>query len=287
MNRRALALVVPVVAVPAGLALGRMPLADGRTTPSPPVVTVTLAKGAAPAVSAPAQVGAGPVRFTIATAARSRDFTLVKVPAGSDPAATQAAVRVVDPEDPDAIERLDIVAGATAAKGHAQTVTATLETGSYLVADTSGDNARRAPSVVIAVDAAPSGARAPKPAATVSMQSYKYTVSGPLPRNGVVRFTNPSRTTHMAVAFKVRDAARARSLVTALKRSVGRNAENVIGRYARGGGAGSNPLGAGRSQDLQVSQTPGAYVFVCFWASKHSRGKPHFALGMAKAYRVR
>lgn len=274
-----------IAATAAILVVAGVAIAGAQTTTAPPTVAASLAKGKAPALQGADALGTGAVTFSVSAASGRRDFTLVKVPNGTDPVAYQEEVRKLDGNSTDAIDKLDLVSDVTARKGAPETVTVKLEPGSYLAVDTSDDHHTDFPSSVVNVGSSPSGAVAPKPRATVSLQSYKFTLTRSLPRSGVVRFVNPSHTTHMAVSFKVSSAAKASALVSALKR--GANPEKTIPRYARGEGTGSNPIGPGRAQDVHVSQRAGNYVFVCFWASKASKGRPHFALGMAKSYRVR
>lgn len=259
-------------------------VAQAQDSTRPPTVGVKLTTGA-PALTGAEALGTGPVTFKAASAKGERSFTLVRVTDGVDPEQLAAALDKVKGEDAIEAERakFKIVIDGRASPKHAYQATGELTPGSYIALDTTRQ--RGTPHTVFSVGSTPSGAAAPKPDATVDMADYKFTVSRSLKAGGIVRFRNRGKAFHMAISFKVQSPKAAAELTAGLKKK-GANPEKLFPKYVRGTGTGVDPVSDGTSSDVRIADKPGNYVFVCFWGSKQSGGKPHFAKGMVKAYKV-
>lgn len=277
----------PVVAAAVCAGAASAALAAGETTPDttaalPPVLKLALTS-AAPLVQGADALGTGPVTIR-ATSAKGRRFaTLVRVSPGADPAAVR---RLLDTRygDPDAVESatsLTLVTGVGATPARPATQRLVLEPGTYVVADTTRQ--KGAPSTTFTVGETHNGAASAGADATVDMHDYKFTIDRSIAGDDLVRFRNVGRTVHFAASLRVANTRKARALVSRLKQGD----EKALERYVTGEGTGVDPIAPGRTVDVRFADKPGAYVFVCFWASKASGRKPHFAKGMVKAVTVR
>ena len=262
---------------------GVVAVAVAQTDAPPPTASFTLgAKKSTP--KGPATLPAGAVRFVVGTKSKGEhSFLLVRVADGADIPAVQARVRKVNSGDKfEAITELSAVGGtqvSTTTKGN---LTVVLKPGNYLFVDVSDDNISTSIPVTVAGDPA-TAPRLPAAPTTVSLSDFKYTVTGALPRNGVVRLANKGKRNHMLVNFKAQNAAGAARMIKALKT----NKEKAFDKEIRGIGPSVFLIGPGEKQNLKFSTRPGSYVFVCFYESKQSGGKPHFTKGMIKAVTVK
>lgn len=273
-RRRLLALVTMLVAVGAVAAI-----ALAQST-APPTLTYTLGTTGAP--SGPTAATPGATTFTAhTTSSKEVDLTVVRLHDGADPAQFQKDVDKKLSEDQIEALPIDIVGDVSASKGHDGKFTVTLDPANYAVLNTTSD--KHAPSIILTVSGDPNGAVEPEPKTIVSMFDYKYELNRSLIKNGTVRFINEGKRVHMAIGFKASSAKNAGRMVRALRKGN----EKAFDRLIRGSGTTAEPISPGRTVDVPVQGGKGNYVFVCFWQSKASKHKPHFILGMEKAFKVK
>jgi hypothetical protein len=247
---------------------------------TPPTLAYTNAATGAP--SGPTTAAPGATTFTSHTTEKhDTDLTVVRVHDGADPAQVQKDVDKKLSEDQIEALPIDIVGDVSAVNGHDGKFTANLEAGSYLVLNTTSD--KHAPSIVLTVSGTPTGAVAPTPRVTVSMHDYKFELNRSLIHNANARFINKGKRIHMAIGFKTSSSKNASKMVSALRHGNQKAFERLI----RGEGPTAEPISPGRSVDIPIRSGKGNYVFVCFWQSKASKGKPHFILGMEKAFKIK
>lgn len=278
---RALLALTAGVAVTAG---GAVAMAQGDG-PAPTVASFTLGKLKS-TPTGPATLPAGAVTFSVSTKETKGDhgFQIFRLADGADVAATQAKLRKVN--DGDKFEKLtDVTAlGGTEVSAKAKgKSTFTLAPGTYLFGDFSDEKVTPTIPFTVVADPAVPAAVAPTPATSLTLQDYKFTLTGRLPRNGAVRVVNKGKRNHIVVTFKAQNAAGSARMVKALKT----NNEKAFEKEVRGTGPGVNIIGPGETQDLAFKASKGSYVFVCFYSSKQSKGKEHFRLGMFKVATVK
>lgn len=256
-------------------------IAWAQTGTAPPKLAYSMSLSAAPA--GPTTAAPGPTTFAVSSnTSKETDFTVLHLQDGVNAAEVQKAIDTKLSEDE--IEALPVtIVGGTgeAAKGRPASFTISLVPGTYLVANTT--NEKRTPSIVLTVSGAANGAVAATPVTTVKMHDYKFELSRSLPRSGIVRVTNPGKRVHMMIAFKTQNAAGAKRAIKALRSGK----EKAFNKEIRGFGSSADPISPGATVDIPVHYGKGSYVLVCFWQSKASKGKPHFALGMTKATTVK
>jgi hypothetical protein len=123
-----------------------------------------------------------------------------------------------------------------------------------------------------------SGAQAPAPDARIRMVDYGFRGPGTLPRQGVIRVENRGAAYHFALAFPLRQRAKAKRVKSALRTGNEKALERVV--------AGApitvqNLISPGSANDDEIRfARRGRYAFVCFFGA-------HNALGMYKIFRVR
>lgn len=262
---------------------GIVAVAVAQTDAPPPIAKFTLgAKKSLP--TGPATLPAGSVRFVVGTKAKGdHSFLLIRVADGADIVALQARARTITSEDEfEAVTELSAVGGGEVTAQSRGDSVFTLKPGRYLLVD--GSDEKVSPNIPITVAGDPATApKLPAASATVSLSDFKYTVTGTLPRNGVVRLVNKGKRNHMLINFKAQNAAGAARMIKALKTGK----EKAFQKEIRGTGPSVPLVGPGEPQNLKFSTRPGSYVFVCFWESKQSGGKSHFTKGMIKAVTVK
>jgi hypothetical protein len=275
------ALATTSVLATCALALGA---ARAQTPGAPP--TVTIAAGAAtPTITGADALGTGPTTFTFTSTTKAEtDLSLLLVKPGRTVADVQGYVTSLkaNAEPTRIAEYGSLVAGGSPTAGHPTTLTLTLQTGTYLLV-----NSTKAPKIVgqFAVGATANGATAPAPAKTVSLYDYGFRFSGStLPRTGVVRFTNSGRTLHFALLARVSSAAAAHKAVRLLRAGKDKQAEGMV----KGVQEVLSLVSPGVSNDVSLAGLPaGHYVLVCFYGDSHSHGKEHSMLGMERAVTLR
>jgi hypothetical protein len=176
--------------------------------------------------------------------------------------------------------------GGVPVRGRPYTTTVTLRAGiTYLVANVP-KNMADTRFAVFTPTAPLTGAQRPTPAATVGLVDYAYAMPNALPRNGVVRFQNPSDHLHMAIAYPVR---RGKSRVAAVQALL-RDRQKAFAKLVRGKDAVAvlQTVSPGTVNDVEV-RFGGAkdWVFVCYVGDGERGDPPHYGLGMVKAFSVR
>jgi hypothetical protein len=236
----------------------------GRTS-----MTVTGAEG----------LPAGPTRFrfTVAEGAGERSFALFELKPGvTREEVERAAPQIREPADAHRYGRF--VASGSEAGGEIYTTTLTLRDGEYVLIDFTRQGDVRAS---FRVGTEPSTAQTPEPDARIRMGDYWFRGAAVLPRRGIIRVENDGDRLHHALLFKLRRGVSGRSVVNMLRR--GQEPRRV---FAGGPSVLTEIVSPLAVNDVETTLRRGRHVLVCF-ISNSRRGKPHAALGMARAVRVR
>ena len=270
--------VIAVTCVLASTAAASGIVAAANAQDAPPTVTVTVAPKSATFEGADA-LKAGPTKLVFkVTGKGERGVALFKLKPGVDPdEMAKAAAKIRQPAD--AHRYGSFVASTFIAGRETYTTTVDLPAADYVLADFTNRPAIRAGFTV-----APerSTAVAPAPAATISMDDYRFDGPSTLPRNGVLRVDNDGKKIHHALLFRLAPKANARKIMAALRRGQ----EPPNSSYAGPPSALVEIVSPGASNAVDAKLAPGRSLLVCF-ISDGARKPPHAALGMAKLVTVK
>ena len=164
-------------------------------------------------------------------------------------------------------------------------VTADLQPGgSYIAFQAQSEDPKKWVVTPFSVAGESNGAKRTAPAATVSLDDFRFTGAKTLPRKGVVRFQNVGAAPHFAVAFPLKKGAS----VARAGRAIRANNEKAFGKFI--GGAPSEPQGLitpGAVNDTEVSfAKAGRYLLVCFFSTSRKTTQ-HNQIGMYRAVTVK
>jgi hypothetical protein len=230
----------------------------------------------ASAVTASAPVAPGPTRFVFASRERrtAQGVFLAAVKRGYTAEEAMAALRR-SPDDSFAM--IDVVASAGVGPGSRRAVTTKIRAGTtYLLMNDAG---RQDPGewifAPLAVEGAPTGARAPAPDAQVVVRDNRFRGSRTLPRNGTIRVRNVGWAPHIAIAFPLRRGAAPGAVGTALRHNRQGALDRLLDLRNTVEVASVTTRGAVADHEIRFNK-PGPYVLVCFVENHQRQGMYRF-----------
>jgi hypothetical protein len=285
MTRRLLLALVSVLTLGA-ITAGIVPAQEETTTPA---LEIALSPNRVTVGSGSAVVPAGVTRLEFSNTSR-------QAPAGASLVALKEGVTLAEfrrglaraNRGPGPLKALATfeAGGQVAPRGTYVTTVALKPDTTYVVANTSGDDATKFPLDTFTTGQTPGSGTRPEPDATVDLFDFAFGMPSTLPRNGTIRFENLGERLHIAVAIPVRRRA---SRVAAVRAFLTNN-EGRINRLtdARRSTEALGIVSGETTNDVEVRfPRAGDYLFVCF-IGDGERGNPsHNTLGMVKAFRVR
>jgi hypothetical protein len=207
---------------------------------------------------------------------RQANPTLVRLNPGVTPEQLLAFVNSPASRQTDNVSRFgSIVFSAEADKGvsHVQT---TLQPGTYVAIDTTGDNPAKFPHTSFTISQASQPATLPTPKETIKGIDFGFRGPRTLHDGDPVRFENDGFVVHMIVATHARNKAAAAQIVKLLKAGKDRK----VPKLAVGGATFQNPVSTGAVQQITVNAKPGYWVLECFMDTQD--GREHTQLGMER-----
>jgi hypothetical protein len=246
---------------------------------TPPTVTITMG---AKAVRVAGAGGLAPGETTLVVRGRRPMALLELKPSVTPRELRRALARGID-EPAQARPYGTLVAGGNGTRRGPYTTTISLRARTYAVIDIAGRPKLRA---TFAAAGSPTTATAPTPDATVVMRDFVFDGPRTLPADGVVRWENRGRQIHEAILARLKPGTSAKPIVRLIRRG-----ENPPRRVLAGFATGVGAVDRGTVNDVSTPMPPGSYVMVCFLpderAGNRRRARPHTALGMVRAVRVR
>ncbi len=262
------------------LALTMSAIATGSAQAAPlPTVSIAVTPSSA-TVTGPLQAGAANVVSTATT--KETTVILFYVKPGVSLAEVEAfAKQSKESKDPNKAAKYGTIAFDVEANPKAKTEAQTiLQPGQYVVLTGQGEKPV-VKSATFTVTAVPSPVALPTPEATE--RSIEFGFRGPttLKDGELVRFENEGFLVHMDVAFPVKNAKTAKTVVQDLLTGKEKGLEKLIAGAPVGF---AGPLSSGAFQQEIVTAKPGIYVQACFMDTQD--GRNHTRLGMERIIKI-
>lgn len=231
-------------------------------------------------LSAPAQIPAGLVRFTV-NGSTNPMGTMAIVGLLKPGVSRDQAAGALKSGDEKAILQILTPLGGPAGTGTPQSIL-NLPAGTYTVFDIEQDAKGRPQAFYKFFIVAPSSApiAAPASAATVTELDMKFKVPATLPAGNVtVKIVNRGPSVHETILAKLHAGTTLKDLQAYIKEEnpSGPPPADILGIGAL--------MASGHTQWAPFNLTPGTYVLLCFVPDKH--GVPHVMDGMIKSFEVR
>jgi hypothetical protein len=170
------------------------------------------------------------------------------------------------------------VASGNAAPGQPYITTLELPPAWYSVVVFDGDRQYQAGGFTVK-DIATS-AEEPAAAATVSMRDYRFSMPATLPTSGAIKIVNDGRRLHELVIGRIKGKPAA-AVKLAKQGKFGKIKFASRPRGLLG------PVSPRTTNIVETNFAKGRYLLFCAYGDKHSRNKPHTALGMTRVITVR
>ena len=240
--------------------------------------TLTLAtNGKSIAVGGTLQSGAVNIVSTVTNEAQGNP-TLLRLDPGVSVATVKAAVKghggdfnYLDPYGA-------LVFSTTVNKGASSSYQTSLEPGTYVALDLTGNG--KAPQSLFTVTQAAHPASLPAPQATVASIEFAFRGPGTLHDGELVRFENQGFLVHMIIGIGVKNAKTAATVTALLKAGK----DNQAGNLATSSVTFDGGLSSGQMQQEVITAKPGLYVLACFMNTQD--GREHTQLGMERTIRI-
>jgi hypothetical protein len=240
--------------------------------------TLTLAmNGKSITVGGTLQSGAVNIVSTVTKEAQGNP-TLLRLDPGVSVATVKAAVKghggdfnYLDPYGA-------LVFSTTVNKGASSSYQTSLEPGTYVALDFTGNG--KAPQSLFTVTQAAHPASLPAPQATVASIEFAFRGPGTLHDGELVRFENQGFLVHMIIGFGVKNAKTAAKVTALLKAGK----DNRAGNLATSSPTFDGGLSSGQMQQEVITAKPGIYVLACFMDTQD--GREHTQLGMERTIRI-
>jgi hypothetical protein len=240
--------------------------------------TLTLAmNGKSITVGGALQSGAVNIVSTVTKEAQGNP-TLLRLDPGVSVATVKAAVKghggdfnYLDPYGA-------LVFSTTVNKGASSSYQTSLEPGTYVALDLTGNG--KAPQSLFTVTQAAHPASLPAPQATVASIEFAFRGPGTLHDGELVRFENQGFLVHMIIGIGVKNAKTAAKVTALLKAGK----DNQAGNLATSSLTFDGGLSSGQMQQEVITAKPGIYVLACFMNTQD--GREHTQLGMERTIRI-
>jgi hypothetical protein len=240
--------------------------------------TLTLAmNGKSITVGGTLQSGAVNIVSTVTKEAQGNP-TLLRLDPGVSVATVKAAVKghggdfnYLDPYGA-------LVFSTTVNKGASSSYQVSLEPGTYVALDLTGNG--KAPQSLFTVTQAAHPASLPAPQATVASIEFAFRGPGTLHDGELVRFENQGFLVHMIIGIGVKNANTAAKVTSLLKAGK----DNQAGNLATSSPTFDGGLSSGQMQQEVITAKPGIYVLACFMNTQD--GREHTQLGMERTVRI-
>lgn len=240
--------------------------------------TLTLAtNGKSITVGGTLQSGAVNIVSTVTKEAQGNP-TLLRLDPGVSVATVKAAVKghggdfnYLDPYGA-------LVFSTTVNKGASSSYQTSLEPGTYVALDPTGNG--KAPQSLFTVTQAAHPASLPAPQATVASIEFAFRGPGTLHDGELVRFENQGFLVHMIIGIGVKNAKTAAKVTALLKAGKDNQAGNLVTSSPTFDGG----LSSGQMQQEVITAKPGIYVLACFMNTQD--GREHTQLGMERTIRI-
>ena len=240
--------------------------------------TLTLAtNGKSITVGGTLQSGAVNIVSTVTEEAQGNP-TLLRLDPGVSVATVKAAVKghggdfnYLDPYGA-------LVFSTTVNKGASSSYQTSLEPGTYVALDLTGNG--KAPQSLFTVTQAAHPASLPAPQATVASIEFAFRGPGTLHDGELVRFENQGFLVHMIIGIGVKNAKTAAKVTALLKAGK----DDQAGNLATSSPTFDGGLSSGQMQQEVITAKPGIYVLACFMNTQD--GREHTQLGMERTIRI-
>lgn len=244
---------------------------------APPSVTVKIEPTAMRLAGHDGLAG-GPTRFVVrATGKRQRGFELMQLNEGVTP--EEVAERIRTMRDASKVERElgRFVAGSIVSPGTKYATTVDLESGQYALIDITRTPRLR---TSFTVGDARNTAQMPDASASIVAEDYRFRLPATLPSRGPYRVENRGDRIHHVLALRLRRHASSKRVVRQMLK--GKQPKGVVGS----GSAVTELVSGGTTNVVEGRFRKGRILLVCFLRDT-PKSRPHAALGMYKAVRVR
>ncbi|HVU61497.1 MAG TPA: hypothetical protein VHA79_14980 [Mycobacteriales bacterium] len=277
-----------LIATSGAPALGASHAKSARATP--PLLSVTMSKGAGMKVTGPRTFSAGRLSLTLVAKKGEQEFAIMRLHKGytlahlkSDfatygqaednptPAALKALNRIV--------RRTTFFGGLDSGSGHT-TVSGSVvlpKAGTYYLLD-DANGPGQGGKLALHVTAKSENRIAPEPAAhVIAVNAKRFRGSVDLPASGTIEFTNKaSNSPHFLFLMHVKKGTTRKQAIKGVQSPPGKG-PNIF----RDGAVGTDVLHMGKSQTITYTLPAGDYAEVCFFPDLET-GMPHAFMGMVR-----